>query len=1110
MKRFLLADRLAALLICIPIIFSVSCSRDEQGRGDEPPPPSMPSLDASTEVSADASAEVPADQYEPVKSIGDTDGVAYYSDGMLVYPYGRISLPITGDRNQIGVTDAEKNAFWNINSDSEAVFDGSQAKISHVWGGASVDTVVTANADGALTVVQRAKSSNGISGVSFGLSIPNKYDIILPIWGGVRLTAEQPDIDLKFTRLTYPDLWQAQMFLIQGANGGLLVYAEDNATQFKALGVLNDDFNFYLTVETIPQAPFDQYGEFETVSWRMIPYKGDWNAGAMLYREFANKTFDLDIIQNQKPGWASGIRFVFLTDIEEPESLDELAKYIDPSKTLLIVPGFRKLEYDTAYPDYTPKEVMKGKIDYAKSLGYHVGLHFNMLGAAFDSPEYISVLKDYHSLDAFTGEPVNVNYTAYNKEYSFAHINPAAKAWRDIMVKATVGVVRELGVDAIHFDESLLCHNDGRGLVDGMTSLQGNVEFQKDLAQALPGVAFSGEGVNEMNMRYASWLQVHVYGLNSNTQTWDNAYFDQICPLTTMIFDDYVSLYHYPAMPVATRQDYYMAWHRAGSYRTGHMPTIMRQTLRQLRDPNEALRTVLKEARWFQENQPKLNTAAWGNDTIISWVKADGNIAEYRRDAYGEVFMPDVNDAGNVLTRIVTGVENAKLPGSITGWLVYDDVFIRGLDPKETYLYNETPRNPDVLHISEVPENITLQALRRNDGYTTVNMREITDTSKTVVDFMKYAGTIRAGEVMNNGETHVLDKEFNSIYAFWYTMQDQGQVRHLGDRLLMHPPWHDSTSIGFTYIEFDVPLEICGNALFEAGAQMASKENADAGDGVIFTFYIWAAGDETKSGMVTHTVEAITAFPTPVSLDIVRFEGKTVTVRIECDPGPTTTHDSSVIVSPRIIQRKASSDREITYTIVSDTPVTGILSTGGKGALAAGNGLAYDISAFLSDTVYLIHGEMRSSVPGDLATAPYTCMWISDQGDIGPPADDMAPSVQTANVNGDRRMGILSPPPLNGRCELYYIVTLPAGHNTVLTGAAGLTDGSDKSDGVVFEIMINGDSIWESAAAPNEPFEIFEIDLSGYAGQTVLLTLCVHSAGDNIDDNAFWSGLYLD
>ncbi|MFD1904032.1 hypothetical protein ACFSQ7_08050 [Paenibacillus rhizoplanae] len=69
--------------------------------------------------------------------------------------------------------------------------------------------------------------------MQWGFIIPDTYDLIIPALGGIRLTAESPDAAYGFSQFTYPDVWEAQMFLVQGAEGGLLVHADDNADFFK-------------------------------------------------------------------------------------------------------------------------------------------------------------------------------------------------------------------------------------------------------------------------------------------------------------------------------------------------------------------------------------------------------------------------------------------------------------------------------------------------------------------------------------------------------------------------------------------------------------------------------------------------------------------------------------------------------------------------------------------------------------------------------------------------------------------------------------------------------------------------------------------------------------
>lgn len=1074
------------------------------------------STSSGSSADGETSAPVESEDLTPGAGakIGDTSGLCYAEDGSLVYPYGRLELPSAGDRSYMGIKDAKQAENWNATAKLSTSFSDSTAVLSDTWdNGSKLDTTIAANADGSMTVRQKANSESGISGLFFSLNVPNKYDVIIPAWGGIRLTAEQPDIMNKMTRLRYPDEWQAQMFLIQGTNGGLLVYAKDDGTQFKALNVTNDENNFYLTLETIPQAPFDQYDEFQTVEWQMIPYKGDWMTGAMLYKDFADKTFKLPEIQEKKAEWISQIRLMLLTDIEDEQMLVELAKKVNPKQTLLIVPGWRKEPYDVNYPDYTPKEGIKEKIQFAKSLGYRVGLHFNMVGAGMETEEYKTKLKDAHTLDAYTKEPVIESYEAYGVTYRFSQINQASKAWRKILVEKAKTAVQDLGVDMIHLDQSLYCFNDGRGLVDGMTSMQGNVQLQKELAEALPNVAFSGEAINEMNMRYASFLQMHVYGLDSNSATWEEARFDQICPVTTAIFGDYTSLYHYPALPnvAADKEEYYQAWFRAGDMRCGQIPTLMRISTEEVTNPTETMEMVLKVVNWQQKNLPTLRHEDWDEDVLLSMVCKDGTIAEYRRDQYGDVLLTDVSKKSSELLRFVTGVNNAKLPGTITGWQIYDDEFIRGLDPEKSYLYSSTPRSKTAAHISKLDDNLTASLFDQQDGYLAVRLKEIEDTSKIITRFTKYDGPIRVGETLNSGETHTLGEEFNSKNAFWYTLDSQGQLRHLGDRFLMHPPWKDEgAGIGYTYAEFDATLDVCGNATFTAGAAMASAESAKASDGVIFKFFIWEKGDENKTGMLTKEVHATSEVPVPVEFDLVKFEGKTVTVRIECHPNKTCANDSSVIVEPQIVQRKSSSDKQITYTVTSDKEVKQVISSSGKATMKSLGNRQYQITSSLSDTVYLISSAAQTKLPADMTMLPFTTNWSYTSGETGEPTADLMPAIQVAEVKDELRQGIFAMPPSDGRSNLNYLVTLPSSGKITLTGAVGLKRGSNNSNGVIFGVTVNGKQLWSKSVKPTSSFQEFSISLEAYRGQTILITLYADANGSSAYDYAFWGDPYLD
>jgi len=570
---------------------------------------------------------------------------------MITFPGGHIFLPLTGNNGCIGLTDADSMTLKNSKGKTAKNISGSKAEYACVFNNKRSATTVLEDNGNILALRQSVEAGDGkgISGVSFTIRVPlDEIDVLIPAWGGIKLSKSSPDIMMGFTRLEYPFMWSAQMLMLQGRDGGILVYAADNGTQFKALTVTHDDAFFNIVIQTVPQAPFRDYERFDTLEWRFVPYTGGWPAGAAIYKDYADAVYGLPEIETNKPGWAKEIQLVVLADLVGKFDVDELAKRVDPSMTLIEIPGWRVAAYDTKYPDYTPKPYQKGMIQYAQELGFRISVHFNFIGVDYDSPEY-EILKSFESLDAYTLEPIVEKYTAYGREFRFSQINPASSEWRRILIDKAVQTVETLGVDAIHLDQDLICFNDGRGLVDGMTSLQGNVLLHKELAEALPGIAFSGEGINEINARYSSWLQQHVYGLDSGKRAWDENEFDQILPFLTAIFGGYTRLWQYPAFPVASdkppESEYFNAWWRAGVNRMGLIPTLMRESPSSYRYPGETLRNALEVAVWYQKNQPRisLDPLDWTEGVALALKYGDNKTAVYKKDGAGEIFIPDVS-----------------------------------------------------------------------------------------------------------------------------------------------------------------------------------------------------------------------------------------------------------------------------------------------------------------------------------------------------------------------------------------------------------------------------------------------------------------------------------
>ena len=1041
-------------------------------------------------------------------SIGTMNGMQYDEKyGNLISPYTRCKVSLESGATTFQYLDGKGKQIVGSSEQVKTSFADNVATVTQTWeAGKELTTSFTACDDGTMDIVQTMKADEGgISGVTIRFTVPMRYNVIIPAWDGICLNADHPEIYDKRTTLNYPREWQAQMLLIQGTNGGILIHANDDGTQFKSLNITNDGENFFIDITTIPQAPFTDYTEFETVVWSIKPYEGTWMDGTLLYKAYANETFKLSEINIRQPEWVEDVQLVWMDDLDSKEKLDLLAKEVNPAQTMIYIGGFRAADYDTEYPNYDPKPGIVDMIQYAKSLGFKIILHCNMIGCSFTSEEWENGLKDAASLDAYTQEVIVEGYTAFGKDYRFGQINQASVAWQDLMVETMVELVRVTGVDAIHLDQSLLCFNDGRGYVNGMTSMQGNVEMQRKLAEALPGIAFSGEGINEYNMRYADFLQQHVYGLDSNAKTWNDKYFDQIVPIVSVLFDEYAKVYHYPAYPTADKEneEYLQAWYRAGDVRAGHIPCLYRESVKSLLEPTETFTMLLNDARFRMANRPVINTGKWSDKAVMSYVLKDGTIAEWINTDKDTKFYPDIT-TGEATTTFVHSTTSYETDREITDWVLYDDTTLYGLLTNKTYYLSSKVRNNNATHITFLEDNLTTRGFITNGSYTAIAFDEIIPSNKILIDMLNYAGQMRAGEILFDGRNDSVSG-FNTTQTFWHTMKNQGQVRHMGDRIMFHPPWIDeSQDLGYSWYEVDVPLEVVGNATFSASFQLATAESAAGSNGVVFKVFAWDQADTEKKNVISQEVFCTSEIALPVSMDLTQFEGKTVTIRIECHTAGAPRNDSCHMVAPKVEQKTGKVERQITYSVKTSSPVTGIMSLHGTATYEDKGGNNYAITSEIGDVVWLLHKPEAVKNETDMTVYPFISTWQMDSGEAVAPTGDLKPQQQVAESHYELRNGIFQHPPQNGSSELSYLVTLPKSGNLQFVTSMAMKKGSARSDGVTFRVLINGQEVFAKEKQGVDGFEELTIDLNQYAGQTIVITLVTDSGDTSAYDYAFW------
>lgn len=515
----------------------------------------------------------------------------------------------------------------------------------------------------AMTIRQHAScptlgERGGIAGSYFTIELPDEFAVLVPAWNGVRLTKDTPLFwDGWTTRVEIGLLdLQLPMLLLEGKDGGFLLYAEDRGNQFKAFDIRHEDSLFRIQVETIPQAPFAEIRDFSAVTWRILPYRGGWENGAERYREVLKELYPLEEADARRPAWAKDITLFFLTDIGDRKELEALAARTDPTKVLLHVPGWRKELYDVNWPDLTPRPGFAEDVAFAHKLGFRVQLHCNMNGFQQELPEFAEHAA-CQSRDKFTGELAYADFSDAVRHYKFAQMNPASAKWRKHLIDRIVAAVKETGADAVHLDESLFARNDRNGLIDGLTSQQGNVLLHRELLDALPeGIALGGESITECNAQYATFLQSHVYAVGEPVYIPNQV--EQIVPLTCAVLRDYLRPYQWPGYPVSAKEHAFLLWHLTGQA-TGLLPTIMRESAHAIGTVYPpCLKAVVDQANFLRDTGAKPLFAHLTGLTLMRWQLRNGGIAAFVRTAEGYAFLPDETIPDRALYRIRLDEDN--------------------------------------------------------------------------------------------------------------------------------------------------------------------------------------------------------------------------------------------------------------------------------------------------------------------------------------------------------------------------------------------------------------------------------------------------------------------
>ena len=554
-----------------------------------------------------------------------------------------------------------------------------------------------------------------VLGIQWGighLDLSN-LDLILPSRGGQVINAST---GIKGTNFYYPSTyWEAQLAILQAERGGFYVRGTDETFQFKELNYRSDAGEFSLGFRTHNQAPWDALTSAKSVTWRLNTYAGDWCVPAQIYRDWMEGAFDPWRLSDMST-WVQDIGLVVLHtggSGVETGTLKGLAEQVDPTKTLLYLTDWREYDYDVNLPNYTPKEELGGFVKAAHQFGYRVMLHVNIYAFSTYHPLY-SEFQQFQMRYPWNGELAKCrDETDHPRCHAF--ISLASSKFRNLLVQSFKAVWEQHNIDAFHLDVSHYLLNDANGLIEGITSAQGSVLLHLELAEAMPGVVFSGENLHEVTFFRESFAQRTVTEAKPN-------------PISAFLFSPYTSPYAYLGVKALEDPEYHTM---LDSYEgRGMLPTVSIWKESVLDRP--LTRQMLSVVRQWQDLGLKPDiTCDWGPDILFQYTTQTGEIATYQRKPSGSVFI--LPDSGGY--ERVFNVTQAQTDRGLAHWRGYNETHLIGLDPSRAYFLNDTPRDLSQVRVSSLSPDVYISETRVTDHAALFRFESTGSDRETTVDF---------------------------------------------------------------------------------------------------------------------------------------------------------------------------------------------------------------------------------------------------------------------------------------------------------------------------------------------------------------------------------------
>ena len=419
---------------------------------------------------------------------------------------------------------------------------------------------------------------------------------------------------------------------------------------------------------------------------------------------------------SEVPPWVKDIGLVIIHFLLDEEMLPSLAEVVDPTKTLLYLLDWRKEGHGINHPDFSnPHEKFEGFLETARQHGFRVMLDVNIYNCSPHHHLYPE-LKKFQYRNPWTGELSGWRWDEINNPERSAHISLASSKFRNHLAQQFKALYQKYNIDAFHLDVSSYVLNDANGLIEGLTSAEGNVLMHKELVQTMPGVVFSGEGLHEVTFFRESFAQRRGEIIGPHH------------PLTAFLFSPYTRFYGGLDTPGILDPLYQKYLENAENQ--GYLPTFWVSKKGTLDVPS--IRQILSTAQQRQALNllPDVN-CDWTPNTLFQYTTQTGETATYQRKPSGSVFiLPD----GGGYERVFN-VTQAQTDRGLAHWRGYNETHLLGLDPSRAYFLDNVPRDFSQVRVNSLSPDIYISETRVTDHAALFRLESTDSDRQTSVGF---------------------------------------------------------------------------------------------------------------------------------------------------------------------------------------------------------------------------------------------------------------------------------------------------------------------------------------------------------------------------------------